>query len=270
MCLKNAALHWHISLSAKVRAEMNNDLKIWKNELLKKYRSNKFETLKKTEKMKFRFDDSFILNEYLSKKINHFHDTSIFDQNTMIRYFWNEFDIQFILTTSFRENEDTLKNFERRVRVNEQTVKRIHDQKNRFESFQSFRSNRYDKKSSWKKNISTKRVQKLIDKLFFKKNTIWTRIKKIETKKIKKSLNVVDFNLRFKIISFRLCKHCERKHWNADCDKSDRIKKILTNIVDDDENDQNTILNDENVATYETLQAAATEMTNSENSKIKS
>ena len=40
MCLKNSTLKWHISLSEIIQTKMQKNLKIWKNELLKKYRSN--------------------------------------------------------------------------------------------------------------------------------------------------------------------------------------------------------------------------------------
>lgn len=66
---------------------MNCDLKIWEDELLRKYRPNKFEALKEAEKMKFRFDGHLTLSEYLFKKTNHLHDAGILDEDTMIRYF---------------------------------------------------------------------------------------------------------------------------------------------------------------------------------------
>ena len=119
MCLKRAALDWHTSLFFQVRAEMNTNLKIWKNEFLKKYRFNRFETLKQAEKLKFRFDEQFILSEYFFKKTNHLQNARIIDENTMIRYLWNELNAQLILIIPFRKNENILKNFEKRIRMNE-------------------------------------------------------------------------------------------------------------------------------------------------------
>lgn len=68
ICLKEFVLKWHISLSAIMRAEMNNDFKIWENEFLKKFRLNKFEFLKKAKKFFFCFDESFTLNQYFFRK----------------------------------------------------------------------------------------------------------------------------------------------------------------------------------------------------------
>ena len=79
-------------------------------------------------------------------------------------------------------------------------------------------------------------------------------------------------NSKFKTIFFRFCKHCEKKHWNVDCDKIDRSKKIFVNTIEKNENDENTILNDENITTYETLQIAtiAIEISDSNESKNES
>ena len=38
--------------------------------------------------MKFRFNDLFFtLNQYLIKKINHFHDIKILNENIIVKYF---------------------------------------------------------------------------------------------------------------------------------------------------------------------------------------
>ena len=65
---------------------MQNDLKIWKNELLKKYRSNQFKFMKKIRKFIFIFDESFNLSTYLSRKINLLYDKRQIDELQMIHY----------------------------------------------------------------------------------------------------------------------------------------------------------------------------------------
>ena len=96
-----------------IQAEMNNDLRIWKNELLKKYRFNKFESLKKTKTMIFKFDDKLIFNQYLFKKINLLHDVEIANKNIMINYFWNKLNVKLTLTIPLKENENTLENLDK-------------------------------------------------------------------------------------------------------------------------------------------------------------
>jgi len=54
MRLEGDAQEWHNGLSTRLREEMNHDLAIWKDELLREYRPDRFESLKKAEKMKSR------------------------------------------------------------------------------------------------------------------------------------------------------------------------------------------------------------------------
>ncbi len=127
-----------------------------------------------------------------------------------------------------RKNEDILKNFERRIRMNEIVVRRIHDfinkirsrkrfdvvksRKFRFDDRQKFEyqnNNRIEYQNDNKSAIFAKRVKKLIKKLFtiinnssqntnafkfFKKKIVKSR-----TKRIKKTL-------------LRSCRICEKSH----------------------------------------------------------
>jgi hypothetical protein len=86
MCLKDFALEWHNSLSAIVRHEMNQSTRVWEDELLREYRPNRFESLKKAEALKFRFDKKLTLSQYLSRKTNLLHDARIHDEKTMMCY----------------------------------------------------------------------------------------------------------------------------------------------------------------------------------------
>ena len=87
MCLEGDTLEWHNGLLARVRMEMNHDLAIWEDELLREYRPNRFELMKKVEKMTFRFDDSSVsLSQYLTRKTNHLYDAGILDEDIIVRY----------------------------------------------------------------------------------------------------------------------------------------------------------------------------------------
>ena len=93
MCLKSDALDWHNDLSIKIRSEMNSNLTIWKDELLREFRLNRFEFMKKTKKMTFRFDDkNLTLSQYLTRKINLLHDAKIIDENIIVRYLWKDLE----------------------------------------------------------------------------------------------------------------------------------------------------------------------------------
>ena len=116
MCLKKTAFEWHTNLFAKIKQKINYDLKIWKNKLLQKYRFNRHESLNKTMIMIFRFDEFLTLNQYLFRKTNFLHDAIIANENLMMNYFWKNFDVKLVLTTSIRQNDDILKSFNRKVR----------------------------------------------------------------------------------------------------------------------------------------------------------
>ena len=102
MCLKNSTLKWHISLSEIIWTEMQKNLKIWKNELLKKYRSNQFKFMKKVWNFIFIFDESFNLSTYLFRKINLLYDEKQIDELQIIYHLWNDLKFQLILIISIR------------------------------------------------------------------------------------------------------------------------------------------------------------------------
>jgi hypothetical protein len=74
-----------------------------------------------------------------------------------------------------RENEDTLKNFERKIKMNEIATKRFHDLFNKtrireFDAQKSRKSRFNDQKLKYQNNkkssISAKKIEELIKKLF--------------------------------------------------------------------------------------------------------
>ena len=141
MCFKKTVFEWHTNLFAKVKQEMNYDLKIWKNEFLRKYRSNKHESLNKTMIMIFKFDEFLTLNQYFFRKINFLHDAAIADESLMINYFWKKLNVKLTLATSIRQNDNILKSFDRRMRQNETVAKKV---------WKLEKQNRYAKKNAFK------------------------------------------------------------------------------------------------------------------------
>ena len=129
MCLaEGQAMEWHNSLSDTVRREMNQSLAVWEDELLREFRPNRFESMKKAEKIVFRFDDhSLSLSQYLSRKTNLLHDAGLDDEDLMVRYLWEGLEARLALATPLRETGDTLESFGRRVRNNEAAARRVHD-----------------------------------------------------------------------------------------------------------------------------------------------
>jgi hypothetical protein len=94
--------------------------------LLREYRLNKFESLRKTKKITFRFEDKKqTLSQYLTRKINLLHDAKVQDKNIIVRHLWNGLETQLALTTSLREDDNTIEAFNRRVRNNEQATRKI-------------------------------------------------------------------------------------------------------------------------------------------------
>ena len=100
MCFKKTVFEWHTNLFAKIKQKINYDLKIWKNEFLRKYQSNKHESLNKIMIIIFKFNEFLTLNQYFFRKINFLHDAAITDENLMINYFWKKLNVKLTLTTS--------------------------------------------------------------------------------------------------------------------------------------------------------------------------
>lgn len=83
----------------------------------------------------------------------------------------------FVLTISMRENKNILKNFERQIRQNEQTIQKIFELKSK-RDYDEFCFNK--KNFEWK--IFRKKIEKIVRKfVVFKK--IWTQTKKIKNQK---------------------------------------------------------------------------------------
>lgn len=155
-----------------------------------------------------------------------------------------------------KEDGNTLESFGRRVRGSEQAARKVHDQKTRFAAPQKTRyekSERYERKPAWKEEISTERIQKLVKKVSPKEAESRT---KEEAKNARKPADAASSKTPdAKRPPPRPCKHCGGKHWDIDC----KDKKVLFNAADDDSEDD-TVLDEEDLATYEELQAAAAEM----------
>ena len=127
---------------------MNRNLIVWKNELLKKYRFNEFDSFGEIKKLKFRCDKNLIFSQYLFRKTNLLHDDDIFEKHIMIQFIWNEFNVYLVMTTSIKKNKNTLKIFEKRIRENYQTTKKIHDLNKKIQNRISFRFDKNAKKIS--------------------------------------------------------------------------------------------------------------------------
>ncbi len=108
-----------------------------------------------------------------------------------------------------RENENTLKSFERRIKMNEIATKRFHDlfNKTRTREFDAQKSRKFrfnDQKFKYQNNtkssISTEKIERLIKKLFIVINaTLKSKSNNSKDDKITKILK-------------RLCRHCQDFH----------------------------------------------------------
>jgi hypothetical protein len=222
MCFFESVLEWHNSLFRIIRQEMNQNLNIWKDEFFREFKSNKFASLKKAKKFVFRFDESLTINQYFSRKTNLLHDVEIRNENTMIKYFWKNLESNLILTTFMRENENTLKSFERKIKMNEIATKRLHDLFNKTRirevDAQKSRKSRFnDQKFRYQNNkkssISTEKIERLIKKLFIVINaTLKSKSSNSKNDKITKTLK-------------RFCRHCQDSHWNNECSNKSKNEK---------------------------------------------
>ena len=221
MCLKKSAMKWHNRLFFKIRNEINRNLAVWKNELLKKYWFNKFDSLEKVKKLKFRFDENLIFNQYLFRKTNLLHDDDIFEEHIMIQFIWNGLDVYLAMTTPVKKSEDTLKNFKKRIRKNYQTTKKIHDLNKKTQNRTSFR---FDKNA---KKVSENLIRQIMNRLTTKNRIQYSRTKKMKT--TRKSFKITNDSISTKPYkkkkSFRSCRFCENSHWNNDCINKKKIKK---------------------------------------------
>jgi uncharacterized short protein YbdD (DUF466 family) len=236
MCFFESILEWHNFLFRIIRQEMNQNLNIWKDEFFREFRSNKFASLKKAKKLIFRFDESLTISQYFSRKTNLLHDVEIKDENTMIEYFWESLESNLILTTFMRENENTLKSFERKIKMNEIATKKFHDLFNKtrtreFNAQKSRKSRFNDQKFKYqnkKSSISAKKIEKLIKKLFNIINaTLKSKLSNSKNDKVTKTFK-------------RFCRHCQDSHWNNECsNKLKNKKKVL--FLKKNENDHDFV-----------------------------
>jgi hypothetical protein len=263
MCLVEIVLKWHNSLSSTIRQKINSNLRIWKNKLFKEFRLNKFVFLKKTKKLIFRFQEFLILNQYRFRKINFLHDAENRDENIMIDYLWKKLKLNLIFVISMKKDEDILKNFERRVRINEIIACRVHDLINKIRSREKFdivktrkspfddrhkfeyqNDNKIEYQNDKKSAIFVEKAKKFMKKLFMIINSSSqnTDISKFFKQKIVKSRTK-----RIEKISLRLCRTCNDSHWDNDCfDKLKNEKKILF-INEKDEHNFVFFLNNDNL-----------------------
>lgn len=267
MCLEGDALEWHNGLSARVRQEMNGSLAIWEDELLREYRPNRFESLKKAENMKFRFDDATLtISQYLTRKTNNLHDAGVVDEDMIVRYLWQGLDANLALATPMREEGDTIENFNRRVRNNEAAAKRVHDLN----------------KSRTKPgpNLSTPnpaRVQRLLGNLAAKglvQNTepkvVPVEVRPRRPQELKRALetsNTKGNEQKPKKSPPRPCRHCNGDHWDNDCtDQSRKVMKVDPEEEEEDA-DENEDLDAYDWETYAALEALAEEELQGEESQ---
>ena len=270
MCLKGDAFEWHNGLSTLMRSEMNESLAIWKDELLRKFRPNRFESLKKAEKMIFRFDDKKqSLNQYLTRKTNLLHDAEVSDKNIIMRHLWDGLKAQLTFVTSLREDEDITEAFDRRVRNNEQAARRIWKlQKRMTRSDQStFLTNNNRGLTQSNRNtapfvLSIARVDRLINNYqrTINKPTIPAIIAKpvqplsarsVAAAQSRKSLTPMKNN-KLSRERKRPCRHCGKNHW----DYEHQWNNQNAMIIEADENDRSLILNlnKKNIKTLKALQ----------------
>ena len=89
-CFKNNVLKWYNELSLFVQIKINKSLTIWKNELFKKFRFNRFNSIRKVQQMFFHFDKNITFNQYFLRKINLLRDANIINETLLIHYFWKK------------------------------------------------------------------------------------------------------------------------------------------------------------------------------------
>ena len=261
MCLKKSILKWHTSLSAFVKKEMNVDLWIWKNELLRKYRFDRFVFRKKAKNFVFCFDDSLTFSQYFFRKTNFLHDVKITEKNMMMQYLWNGLEFHLQTTISRKKNGDFLKNFEKRVRQNEIAIRRVHElnKKNRYEKsyknrFEKLFVKSYEKlffRNKKREIFFVERIDKFLKK-FIKNNFVFIRIKKVKIIVFK---NIFSSTSKKRSTLSRSCRWCNDFHWNNDCSKEKirkEAKKILWNVIE--KKDDDIVLDDKNKKTYEAFQ----------------
>ena len=233
-CLKNDVLKWHNELSFIVQHEMNQNFVIWKNELLKKYRLDRFEFIRKIQKITFKFEKNITFNQYFFKKTNTFRNDEIHDETLLIHYFWKNLNAQLILIISIRQDYDIVKNFNRRIKTNETTTKKMHDlfKRNVVRFIINIQiNNQYQSRTNNKFVFSTNKMQRLINNYQNQKTTSTIMLSTSTKSNFKKIFLFDNVNNKISIVktrSFRFCRHCDDFHWNKNCLNSSKI--MMTQI----------------------------------------
>ena len=110
-----------------IQLKINDNFVVWENELFRKYRFNRFDSIKKVQQMLFRFDKNITFNQYFSRKINLFRNADVVDETLIVHYLWKKLNVQLVLIISIRKNNDIMNNFNKRIKVNEIVVKKVND-----------------------------------------------------------------------------------------------------------------------------------------------
>ncbi len=75
----------------------------------------------------FYFDEQLILSQYFSKKTNLLHNAKFKNEYIMIDYLLENINTILFFFIFMRKNDDFLNNFNRRVKMNKITTKKIHE-----------------------------------------------------------------------------------------------------------------------------------------------
>ena len=261
LCLENDALEWHNGLSPTVQHEMNQSLAIWEDELLREYRPDRFESIRKAQEMTFRFGKDTTLSQYLSRKTNTLRDGGIHDETLLVHYLWEGLDAQLALATPVRQDYDTVESFSRRVRANETAAKKVHDLFKRNAARPTTNtqaSNQYQPRTDNRFVPSANRVQRLINNYQNQKATpavVLPTPAKPDFKKVPLSGNANSRIPATKTRPPRPCRHCGGPHWDKDC--PDPSKTMMAQVKEEEEEgpDEEPVLDDYDRETLEALEA---------------
>ena len=237
MCFEKNVLKWHNDFFFNIQMKMNADLTMWKNELLKKYRRNRFVSIRKIQQMLFRFDRNLIFNQYFSRKINLLRDAEMTNETLLIHYLWEKLNAQLTFVISIRKNNDIVDNFNKKTKINEIVVKKIHDLNKKFNiTIRFYQKNIQNQNQSRQRSnqffFTTNRIQRLIDN-YQKTSTTTSAINRTQftsnnVKKVSLLSNVNNkiSTTKIKFKNFRLCRHCDDDHYDHLC--FTKIFKIMT------------------------------------------
>ena len=137
------------------------------------------------------------------------------------------------------------------MKQNEQAARKIYDLKKKIRIYVRLSKQKsYKRKSRYTINVSTKRVDKLLNKLTKQSQNYIKTEKKMKIKVSRRSLDSIIENTarrKFK----KSCRHCNNNHWNKDCKNRKNNKKILFTSAMKDENSM--ILDEKDIKILKTL-----------------